>query len=70
VARAHAAAPAMKGKGKYWEVPGDAYPALAQGVVVVSRSQHKKEATEFEEYVKTKESADVLRKFGFTVPTE
>ncbi len=68
VALAHAAAPAMKGKGKYWEVPADAYPALAQGVVVVSRSQHKKEAAEFEGYMKTKEGADVLRKFGFTVP--
>jgi molybdate transport system substrate-binding protein len=68
VALAHASAPAMKGKGKYWVVPADAYPALAQGVVVVSRSQHKQEAAEFEEYVKTKEATDVLRKFGFTVP--
>jgi len=68
VALAHAAAPAMKGKGKYWEVPAEAYPALAQGMVVVTRSQHKKEAAEFEEYVKTKEAADVLRRFGFTVP--
>ncbi len=68
VALAHAVAPAMKGKGKYWEVPGDSYPPLAQGVVVVSRSQHKKEAGEFVAYIKTKEVVDVLRRYGFTVP--
>ena len=68
VALAHAVAPAMKGKGKYWEVPVESYPALAQGVVVVSHSQHKKEAVEFVEFIKTKEAADVLQKYGFTVP--
>jgi molybdate transport system substrate-binding protein len=68
VALAHAASPAMKGKGKYWEVPAEAYPALAQGVVVLSRSQSKKEAAEFLEYVRTKESGELLRRYGFTLP--
>jgi molybdate transport system substrate-binding protein len=68
VALAHAAAPAMKGKGKYWEVPAEAYPALAQGVVLLSGSKYKKEAVEFLEYVKTKESGDLLRRYGFTLP--
>ena len=66
VALAHAVA--MRGKGKYWVVPAEAYPALAQGVVVIAGSQHKKEAGEFVEYVKSKESEGVLRKYGFTVP--
>jgi molybdate transport system substrate-binding protein len=68
VALAHAASPAMKGKGKYWEVPSNAYPALAQGVVVLAHSQHKREATEFLEYVRTKESGELLRRYGFTLP--
>jgi molybdate transport system substrate-binding protein len=68
VALAHAAAPGMKGKGKYWEVPADFYPPLSQGVVVLSHSQHKKEATEFLEYFKTKEVAELLQKYGFTLP--
>jgi molybdate transport system substrate-binding protein len=68
VALAHAVAPAMRGKGKYWEVPVDFYPMLAQGVIVLSRSQHKKEAADFLECIKTKESADLLRKYGFTLP--
>jgi molybdate transport system substrate-binding protein len=68
VALAHALAPEMRGKGKYWEVPSEFYPPLAQGVVVLSRSQHKKEAVDFLAYIKTKESSDVLRKYGFTLP--
>jgi molybdate transport system substrate-binding protein len=65
VALAHAVAPGMRGKGKYWVVPAGDYPPLAQGVVVLSRSKHKKEATQFLEYIKTKESAELLEKYGF-----
>jgi molybdate transport system substrate-binding protein len=68
VALAHAMAPSMQGKGKFWVVPQDYYPTLAQGVVVVSRSAHKKEAQEFLDYIKSKEAAEVLRKFGFSLP--
>jgi len=68
VALAHAAAPAMRGKGKFWEVPADFYPPLAQGVVVLSHSQHKKEAAEFLNYIKTKDVGELLRKYGFTLP--
>ena len=68
VALAHALAPGRRGKGKYWEVPADAYPPLAQGVVVLARSQHKTAAAKFVEYVKTSEAGEVLRKYGFAVP--
>ncbi len=67
LALAHAVAPGMTGRGKYWIVPTDAYLQLAQGVVVLSRSQHKKEAAEFLEYIKTKDSAELLQKYGFTM---
>jgi len=68
VALAHARAPGMQGKGKYWEVPVEAYPPLVQGAVVLSRSQHKKEAATFLEYVKTKEVGEVLKEYGFSLP--
>lgn len=70
VALAHALAPGMSSKGKYWEVPAEFYPPLAQGVVVLSHSPHKKEAVQFLEYIKTKEAAELLRKYGFTLPPE
>ena len=68
VALAHAVAPSMKGKGKYWIVPDDYYPPLAQGVVILSRSLHKKEADQFLTYIKTKAVTDKLQKYGFTIP--
>jgi molybdate transport system substrate-binding protein len=68
VALAHALSPAVKSMGKFWVVPADYYPPLEQGVIVLNRSQHKKEATDFLQYLKTKEASDVLRKFGFTLP--
>jgi molybdate transport system substrate-binding protein len=68
VALAHASAPAMQGKGKYWIVPAEAYPQLDQGVVVISRSSRKQDAAAFIDYVKTAEVAAVLRRYGFTLP--
>ena len=70
VAMSFAASPAMQGKGKYWEIPVEAYPPLDQGVVVIRRSRHKKEAMAFVEYIKTKPVADILRRYGFTVPEQ
>jgi ABC-type molybdate transport system substrate-binding protein len=58
----------MRSQGKYWEVPADGYPPLAQGVVVLSHSQHKNEAAQFLEYIKTNEADELFRKYGFTLP--
>lgn len=68
VALAHAVAPGMRGTGKYWEIPAEYYPPLAQAVVVLSGSKHKKEATEFLDYIKTKEAVELLEKYGFKPP--
>lgn len=70
VALAHAVAPAMQGKGKYWVVPADYYPPLAQGAVLLSHAQHKPEAEDFLQYIKTKEVEEILRRYGFTGGTQ
>ena len=70
VALAHAMAPGMQEKGKYWQIPDGAYPALDQGVVIVSRSKHKKDAARFLEYIKTKNVSGILQRYGFTVPDQ
>jgi len=67
VALAHAMAPAMRGKGKYWIVPADAYPMLAQGAVLISRSAHRQDAAAFLEYMKSAEVAAVVQRYGFSV---
>lgn len=68
VALAHAVAPGMQAKGRYWEVPTRDYPPLAQGVVILQRSQHMKEAAEFLEFIKTDDAIRILGKYGFTNP--
>lgn len=70
VALAHALAPAMKGKGKYWKVPADAYPALDQGAVVISHSPHAQDAEAFLQYMKSAEALAVLKHYGFTSPAQ
>jgi molybdate transport system substrate-binding protein len=70
VALAHALAPAMQGKGKYWMVPAEAYPPLDQGVVLISHSPHRQDASAFLEYVKTAEVSAVLRRYGFSLPDQ
>ena len=66
VALAHAVAPGMQGKGRYWEVPSVDYPPLAQGAVILTRSEHKQEAAEFLDCLKSKEVSEILRRYGFT----
>ena len=70
VALAHATASAMQGKGKYWVVPAEAYPQLDQGVVLISRSVHERDAAAFLEFVKTGEVAALLQRYGFISPDQ
>ena len=68
VALAHAIAPAMRSKGKYWVVPVEAYPPLDQAVVAILHSAHRQEASAFLEYLKTAEAITVLHRYGFGLP--
>lgn len=68
IALSEAMSPGMQGKGKYWVIPVQAYPALDQAAVLVAHSRHKKEAEAFLTYLKTDPARDVLKKFGFAVP--
>ena len=68
VALAHVTSPAMQGKGKYWQIPAEAYPPLDQGLVIISRSRRKKQAAAFVEYIKSPGAAKVFSRYGFTLP--
>ncbi len=70
VALAQVTSPAMQGKGRYWQIPAEAHPPLDQGLVIISRSQRKKQAAAFVEYIKTAEPAKVLSRYGFTLPAQ
>ena len=68
VALAHALAPGMKEKGKYWEVPADAYPQLDQGAVILTHSHAQGEAKQFLDYLKSSAAITVLQRYGFSIP--
>jgi molybdate transport system substrate-binding protein len=70
VALAHVTSPAIQGKGRYWQIPAEAYPPLEQGLVIISRSRRKKQAAAFVEYIKTAESAKVFSRYGFGLPAQ
>ena len=70
IALAHALAPSVRPLGRYVLVPLDSYPALEQGVVVVSRSKNKTLAAQFVKFLAGQESQAIFRQFGFAAPEE
>ena len=69
IALSLAMSPAMKGAGRYWELPLDAYPELRQTAAVVSASKRKAAAQSFLDYTASPEGAAVLEQYGFQVPS-
>lgn len=70
IALSLALAPAMKDKGKYAEIPAEDYPPIEQGAVILKSSQQKEAARAFLQFVKSPEIMDLLKKYGFSVPTQ
>jgi molybdate transport system substrate-binding protein len=70
IALSHALSPALKSKGRYWTVPLDAYPALNQAAVVLTRSRNQAAARKFLEFVRSPEAASLLASYGFTLSDE
>jgi molybdate transport system substrate-binding protein len=68
VALSHALAPAMKDKGRYWQVPLDSYPRLNQAAVILSKSKQQSAAEKFLDFLRSPEAASLLRDFGFSLP--
>ena len=69
IALSLAVSPTMKDKGKYWELPQEAYPEIQQGAGIVSSSKRKQAAQAFLDYVTSPEGAAVLERYGFRVPS-
>ena len=58
--------PKMKGQGQWSEVPQEAYPPIAQGVVVLKNGQLEK-AEAFYSFLFSAEGKAVLEKYGYAV---
>jgi len=70
IALSHALAPALKDKGRYWNVPLDAYPTLNQAAVVLSRSKQQNAARNFLGFLRSPEATSLLASYGFSLPAE
>lgn len=70
IAQSLAMAPAMKNKGRFWQIPADAYPPLLQGGIILNHCQDRAAADQFKAYLIGDESRNTLRRYGFGLPNE
>jgi len=67
VALSLALAPPVRGQGRYWEVPGPAYPKIEQGGLILKDS---KAAREFRSFLLGAVARRILKEYGFSLPGE
>jgi len=69
IALSLAVAPAMKSKGTYWEVPAETHPPLEQGAVILKSSKQQESAKQFLAFIKGERWQEIMKRYGFTVPS-
>jgi molybdate transport system substrate-binding protein len=67
IALSLAVSPAMK-DGKRWEIPGELYSSLDQGVVMLKSSSQQAAARAFLAYLRSEEARATIARYGFSVP--
>ncbi len=67
VALSLALAPALRGHGRYWEVPQEAYPKIEQGGVILARAPAGP-AAQFRAFLLSPEARRILKQYGFAEP--
>jgi molybdate transport system substrate-binding protein len=70
ISRSHALAPSMRSKGRFWEVPVDAYPRREQGGVIMSSAQDHSAAAALRDFILGREGKAVLSRYGFETAGE
>jgi len=70
IALSLALSPVMRDKGRYWQVPLDAYPRIEQGGVILSSAKDPDAARAFRAFVLGDEGKAVLKKYGFAEAPE
>jgi molybdate transport system substrate-binding protein len=67
VALSLALAPPVRARGRYWEIPLDAYPRLEQGGILLKDSNA---ARDFRAFLLSADGRRILKQYGFFVPGE
>ena len=60
-----ALAPTLRDRGRFWEVPLDAYPRREQGGVILSWAQDRAAAEAFRDFVLGEGGREILHRHGF-----
>jgi molybdate transport system substrate-binding protein len=68
IALSLALSPALRQKGRHWEVPLDAYPRLEQGGVILSWARDRQAAETLRAFVSGPQGKAVLKRYGFFLP--
>ena len=68
IALSLAVSPALRGTGRYWQVPDGAHPPLVQGGVVLRWAQDAVLAGQFCDFLQSGGGLSILRQFGFDEP--
>ena len=62
--------PAMKDKGRAWNIPENLYTPIQQGAVVLRAAPNLQGARLFLDYIKMPATAALLERYGFVLPTK
>jgi len=63
-----AVAPPVRSRGRYWEVPPGAYPAIEQGGAILARARGSRLALDLRNYLAGPAVRDRLKQYGFSPP--
>jgi molybdate transport system substrate-binding protein len=68
IALSLALAPELRERGRYWELPLDAYPRLEQGGVILNWAEDLESANLLCTFLKEPEGKEILHRYGFMLP--
>ncbi|MGP8245928.1 MAG: molybdate ABC transporter substrate-binding protein [Bryobacteraceae bacterium] len=68
VAESLALAPAMRGKGRSWEIPAGSYAPLEQCGVILARARGSRAAAQFRAWMMGPEARAILGQYGLALP--
>jgi molybdate transport system substrate-binding protein len=70
VALSLAVAPAMKAKGRYFEIPSGDYPPIIQAAVILKSAHNQDGARQFLNFLKDPSGVALMESYGFSLPKE
>ncbi|MFM1877442.1 MAG: hypothetical protein RLZZ241_308, partial [Bacteroidota bacterium] len=66
-AKASVLSPPMEAKGYWRELPPNLYTPIAQGVLLLNRTQNQSQAKTFFDYLLSSEATDILKRYGYGI---